>query len=166
MDTFLVIASRREVREYSGEPIPKELVERILQAGRITGSSKNKQPWTFLVVETKVAELAELVYEPTNVLEAQLVIAIAVRGSAGLDAGRAMQQMQLAAWNEGIGSCPNGIKDREAAGKLLELEDDQTTMIVLSFGFPARAIEPAKRTADEWIERANRKPLDEVVKRL
>jgi nitroreductase len=166
MDTFLAIASRREVREYSDQPIPEALVTRILEAGRITGSSTNKQPWKFIVVETKIAELAELVYAPSNVLGAKLVIAIAVRGSASFDAGRAMQQMQLAAWNEGIGSCPNGIKDRDQAAELLGLEDDDSPAIVLSFGYPARPVDPAKRSPEEWIERANRKPAGEVSRRI
>jgi nitroreductase len=166
MDTFLAIASRREVRKYSDRPIPGEIVTRILDAGRITGSSTNKQPWTFIVVETKVKDLAQLVYAPGNVLGAQLVVAIAVRGSATFDAGRATQNMQLAAWNEGVGSCPNGVKDRERAAELLELDDEQTPVIVLSFGYPARPIDPAKRSPEEWIARANRKPFDEVVRSL
>jgi nitroreductase len=166
MDTYLAIGSRREVREYSGEALSQESIKRILEAGRVSGSSTNKQPWTFIVVETKITELAELVYAPDNVLGAQLVIAIALRGSASFDAGRAAQNMQLAAWNEGIGSCPNGIKDRETAAGLLGLGDDETPVIVLTFGYPARAVDPAKRTPQEWIARANRKPLDEVSRRI
>ena len=166
MDTFLAIASRREVRNYSDQPISDEVTTRILEAGRITGSSTNKQPWTFIVVEGNIQGLAELVYVPSNILTAKLIVAIAVRGSASLDAGRAMQQMQLAAWNEGVGSCPNGLKDREKAAELLELDDDQSPAIVLTFGHPATPIDPAKRSPEDWIARANRKPFDEVVKRV
>ncbi|HEV2711789.1 MAG TPA: nitroreductase family protein, partial [Gaiellaceae bacterium] len=50
MDTFLAIASRREVREYDGRPIPDEVVRRILDAGRLSGSGGNRQPWRFVVV--------------------------------------------------------------------------------------------------------------------
>jgi nitroreductase len=168
MDTFLAIASRREVRNYSAEPLPEDVVKRILEAGRVSGSSQNKQPWVFIVVESRerIEQLAELVYVPGNILGAKLIVAIAVRGSAGFDAGRATQNLQLAAWNEGVGSCPNGLKDREEAAEVLKLEDDQAPVIVLTFGYPARPIDPTKRSAEEWIARANRKPFDEVVRRL
>ena len=111
-------------------------------------------------------ELAELVYVPSNILTARLIVAIAVRGSATFDAGRATQHMQLAAWNEGVGSCPNGLKDREKAAELLELDEDLAPVIVLTFGYPARPVDPAKRSPEEWIARANRKPFDEVVRRV
>jgi nitroreductase len=73
--------------------------------------------------------------------------------------------MMLAAWNEGIGSCPNGISDREKGDQMLGIEDGES-VIVLTFGYPARKPNPESRTPEEWVERANRKPFDEVVKRL
>jgi nitroreductase len=168
MDTFLAIASRREVREYSDQPLPEDVVERILQAGRVAGSSTNKQPWLFIVVEDRgrIEQLAQIAYTPQNILTARLVVAVAVRRSAAFDAGRATQNMLLTAWNEGVGSCPNGLKDRETAAQVLALADDEAPVIVLTFGYPARPIAPTKRSAEEWIERANRKPLDEVSRRI
>jgi nitroreductase len=166
MDTFLAIASKREVREYSDRPIPEEVVRRILEAGRITGSSPNKQPWLFIVVQDRkrIEQLAELVYVPGNVLDAKLIVAIAAtgKGPTGFDVGRAAQDMKLAAWNEGVGSCPNGTKDSVKASELLELGDDEHLVIILTFGYPARPRDPESRTPEQWIERANRKPLEEV----
>ena len=78
---------------------------------------------------------------------------------------RAAQNMMLAAWNEGVGSCPNGISDRERGAEILELEEGESA-IVLSFGYPASKRDPESRTAEEWIERTNRRPFDEVVKRI
>ena len=169
MDTYLAIASRREVRSYADRPIPADVVQRVLDAGRVSGSSQNKQPWVFVVVEDgRVERLAELVYVPWNVLAAGLVIAIAAggKGPAALDVGRAAQNMMLAAWNEGVGSCPNGFTDSAEAAKLLELADGESPVIALTFGYPARPVDPESRTAEEWIARANRKPLEEVVRRL
>src|SRR4051794_12488594 len=168
MDTFLAIASRREVREYDGRPLPPEVVERILDAGRLAGSARNRQPWRFVLVESADARerLAGLVYMPDNVRGAAAVIAVAVRGSAGFDAGRTAQNMLLAAWNEGVGSCPNGLADPAQVKALLELADDEEPAIVLTLGYPARARDPQRRSAAEWSGRAARKSLEELVSRV
>lgn len=170
MDTFLAIASRREVREYAGRPIPADAEQRILEAGRIAGSSQNTQPWRFLVVESPSLRerVAVSVYVSGNVRGAALVVVIAVhgRGPTAFDAGRAAQNMMLAAWNDHVGSCPNGMPDPDAVARLLDLEEGERPVVVLTFGYPARTRDPQRHTAIEWVERANRKPFDEVVDRL
>jgi nitroreductase len=170
MDTFLSVASKREVREYAGRPVPADAEQRILEAGRISGSSRNTQPWRFLVVESPSLRerLAEAVYRPANVRSAALVVVIALhgRGPTGFDAGRAAQNMMLTAWNDHIGSCPNGMPEPEAVAALLDLEDGKRPMTVLTFGYPVRTRDPERRTATEWLERADRKPFDDVVQRL
>jgi nitroreductase len=168
MDAYLAIASRREVRAYADRPLPDDLVRRILDAGRVSGSSQNKQPWRFVLVERAREAVAGAVYEHDNIRGAALVVAIVVSGKGPLsfDAGRAAQNMLLAAWNEGVGSCPNGVADAAAMTAALGISDDEKVAIVLSFGYPARPIAPERRSAQEWIERARRKPLDEVVTRV
>ena len=163
MDTWLAIASRREVRDYAPTPIPDEVVHRILDAGRLTGSSSNSQQWEFVVVSDKVA-LAEAVYAPGNVLRATLVVAIA--GAARpFDVGRASQNMMLAAWNDGVTSCPNGMPDAAATGEILGLGEDEHVINVISFGYPAGPRSPQDRPAEEWLASAKRKSFDEVVER-
>lgn len=170
MDTSLAIASRRDQRRYASDPLASEEVERILDAGRLAGSASNRQPWIFAVVESeaRVDALSRAVFVPENVLGAALVVAIVVagKGPVSFDAGRAAQNMLLAAWNEGLASCPNGIADRDAARAALELGEDETPVIVLTFGRPERARDPESRSVREWSERANRKPLDDLVRRL
>jgi nitroreductase len=170
MDTWLAIASRREVRRYADTELPGDVIERILDAGRLAGSASNKQPWRFLIVETGELrkQVAEHVYEADNVRGAKLVVALSVsgKGPISFDAGRSAQNMVLAAWNDGVGSCPNGTPDTEATGRLLGLRDDERLVIILSFGYPAKPHDPESRTAEEWSRRANRKPLDEIVTRL
>jgi nitroreductase len=170
MDAFLTIASKREVREYADRPVDPGLVRLILEAGRIAGSAANRQPWDFFVVESEDAraKVAESVYEPSNVSGAPLVVVIAIRGrrQAGFDTGRVAQNMMLAAWSGGVGSCPNGMHDREQVKTLLGLEQDEEPTIVLTFGHPARPRKPEARSAMEWLERADRRPLDDVVKRV
>jgi nitroreductase len=165
VDTWLAIASRREVRDYAARPIPDDVVGRILDAGRLAGSASNKQPWRFVVVDSEAARdgLAEAVYEPTNVKGAQLIVAIVGRG--GLDAGRCAQNMLLAAWNAGVGGCPNGLSDPDAGRAALGLGADEEVAIVLTFGYPARERDPGRRTPEEWSARADRKPLDSLVER-
>jgi nitroreductase len=71
--------------------------------------------------------------------------------------------MMLAAWNAGVGSCPNGIADADELARLLELEDPERVANIISFGYPAREIDPARRTAEQWIAVADRKPFNELV---
>jgi nitroreductase len=140
--------------------------ERILDAGRLSGSSKNKQPWRFDVVRGEL--LADAVYEPENLRGSPFVVAVVVggKGPAAFDAGRASQNMLLAAWNEGVGGCPNGIADEEAMRAALGLDEDERVAIVLSFGYPSRPRRVESRTAEEWSARRRRKPLAELVRRL
>jgi nitroreductase len=161
VDARLAIASKRDVREYAETLLSDDVVTRILDAGRLSGSSRNTQQWEFVVVETAREALADAVYAPENVRGAQLVVAI-VGAAGGLDVGRCLQNMMLAAWNEGVVSCPNGIKDPDAAAQVCG--GDVKT--ILSFGYPAKPRDPESRSADDWSARANRKPLAELVRRV
>jgi nitroreductase len=165
VDTYLAVASRREVRDYEPRALPPEVEERILDAGRLAGSSKNRQPWRFDIVPGEL--LADFVYEPTNLRGASFVVAIVVRGKGPIsfDAGRAAQSMLLVAWNEGVGSCPNAVADEPAARAALGLDDEERIAIVLSFGYPARPRDPESRSAEEWSAHARRRPLHESVRR-
>ena len=160
MDAYLAIASRREVRDYAPTPIPEDVRRRILDAGRLSGSSRNTQLWEFVVPTPETQQrLAETVWAPANVAGATFVVAI-VGEAFPFDVGRCSQNMLLAAWNEGVGACPNGVRDPEAAAELLGGE----VKAVLTFGYPATPRDPNRRTAEEWSARANRKPLDELVR--
>jgi nitroreductase len=169
VDTYLAVASKRDWRSYADRPIPEEVTTRILDAGRLAGSAVNRQPWTFVVVESseRKEQLAELVYAGDNVRGAALVVAIATPGGGSLlDVGRAMQNMFLVAWNEGVASCPNGMPDSAAVSELLGLEEDLQAVNVPSFGYPRRELNAESKSADEWSREANRKPLSEVVRRI
>jgi nitroreductase len=166
VDTFLAITSKRDTRGYAERPIPDDVVERILDAGRVAGSARNRQPWRFLVVDSTEQRglLADAVYAPENVHGARLVVAI--QSSSAMDVGRCMQNMMLAAWNDGVASCPNGIADAERARAALGLGEDEPIATILTFGYPARERNPESRPAEEWSARADRKPLDELVQRI
>jgi nitroreductase len=162
VDTFLAIASKRDERAYADRPVSDEVARRILDAGRLSGSSRNTQRWEFvLVADDAQQRLAEAVYAPANVSTAALVVSIV--GEAGaLDVGRCAQNMMLAAWNEGVVSCPNGIRDPAVAAAICG--GDVKT--ILTFGYPVRPRDPSARPAEEWSARANRKPLDQLIRRV
>ena len=169
MDTFLAVASRREVRDYADRPLPDDAVRRILEAGRIAGSSRNRQQRSFVVVaDPGCASASPRRSTRRTTSGAALVVAVTVsgRGPVEFDAGRAAQNMMLVAWNEGIGSCPNGMPDAGRVAELLGLGEDERPMTVLTFGYPARARDPDRHSAPEWLAHADRKPLNEVVRRV
>ena len=166
MDVFLAVVSKREVRAYADRPLPEDAVRRLLQAGRLAGSSRNRQARRFVVLrDGALARAAEGVWSPENVRGAALAVAIVIwnKEPTGFDAGRAAQNMMLAAWGDGIGSCPNGIANPEALAAVLGHADDEQVATVLSFGYPARPVDPESRTPDEWIDRADRLDFDDVV---
>jgi len=168
LDTYLAVASKRDWRSYADRPVPDDVVTRILDAGRLAGSAVNRQPWTFVVVDTPELKehLAETVYAGDNVRRAAFVVAIATKdGGRALDVGRAMQNMMLVAWNEGVVSCPNGMPDAAVAARLLDLDEGLLPVIIPSFAYPARPLNPEDRTAEEWSAEANRKPLEKIVVR-
>lgn len=170
MDVRLAVASKRDVRRYSGRPVDDAVEERILDAGRLTGSASNRQPTRFVIPEGAALQaVARAVYAPGNVLGAGLVVALVVSPGGGLvdfDAGRVAQNMMLAAWADGVASCPNGVADREEMHAALGVEAPERVVVVISFGEPASARDPARRTPEEWSRRANRRPLGSLVQRV
>jgi len=168
MDAYVAVVSKREVRVYAPLELEPEAERRILEAGRVAGSSKNRQARRFVVVRDEGVreEVASCVYEGDHVRGAALVVAIVVggKGPTSFDAGRAAQNMMLAASNDGIGSCPNGIADAERLREALGHGEDERVATVLTFGYPAKARrDPLSLAADEWVRRADRRPYEEIV---
>ena len=162
MDTYLAIASKRDERAYADTPVPAEVERRILDCARLTGSSRNTQQWEFVVVSGDARQrLADAVYAPENVRTAALVVAI-VGEARPFDVGRCVQNMMVGAWNDGVVSCPNGIREPERAAEICGGD----VKAIVSLGYPARPRNPKRRSAEEWSARANRKPLDELIRRV
>lgn len=170
MDARLTIASHRTTRAYLPTPLAAGACELILDAGRLAGSAKNNQPWRFVVVHGSAREaVAATVYVPGHVRSAALVVALVVTpfgGVSDVDAGRAAQNMMLAAWSEGIGSCPNGVADHRALACLLGLAKGQRVPLVITFGVPDPPRDPARRSPERWSAGARRIPLHDLVTHL
>ena len=125
------------MRRYDARPLAEDSTRRILDAGRVAGSASNRQNRRFVVLGDRDAAAAA-VYAPDNLRGAMLVVAIVVAGKGPLafDAGRAAQNMMLAAWNEGIGSCPNGVSDPERMREVVGHAPDEQVATVLSVRLP------------------------------
>lgn len=170
MDAYLAVVGKREVRRYLSRPVPEEALTQILEAGRASGSSRNRTPWRFISVtdRARLRALAPLVSRPANLAECAVAIVLALTNPrAQFDAGRAAQNMMLAAWSLGIGSCPNTPANEAALKTLLGLPEEMSVPTILSLGHPARG-EPHPRpdaNAEGLLARINRLPLAEVVRR-
>lgn len=167
MDTWQAINRIRVVREFSDRPITPEELERILDAGRRTGSSKNSQEWAFIVLRDRehLDELAAVGKYADHLAGATVAIALVTPDVTGgrersimWDLGRAAQNMVLAAWEMGIGSVPATVYDHALAHRLLGLPPDRRCDFLLSFGHPANQEQLTTRN-----RAGGRVNLDEIV---
>ncbi|MET0849594.1 MAG: nitroreductase family protein [Candidatus Rokuibacteriota bacterium] len=160
MDTYRAIVDKRDQRIFLDRPVPEEALTRILQAGRMTGSSKNVEPNRFVVVRdrARVAALAALSPAARWMSRAAVIVVIAQTREHQFDAGRCAQNMMLAAWAEGVGSCPAHLPEAEVS-RLLGIPAEMAVNRVIGFGYvdPARAAPPAS------VAR-RRRPLSELVR--
>lgn len=158
METFESIRTVLAVRKYQDKPIPKEVLRRIVEAGRLTGSASNKQPWNFIVIEDKkvLSELGALAKTGPYVAQAPAAIVVVIEKNplAVSDGSRAIQSMILAAWAEGIGSNWVGFIGMDNIKPLLDIPDNLDVLAILPLGFPADKIGKGKK---------KRKPLAEVA---
>ena len=140
MDAYTCILTKRDSRAYADQAIPEATIERVLRAGRMAGSAKNTQPWSFIVLrdEAGKAELAACGQFAQHLPAAPVLVALVLAPNGGdFDAGRAAQNMMLVAWEEGITSCPVAMHDRECAAKALGLPEGHRVAMVIAFGYPA-----------------------------
>jgi nitroreductase len=167
VETWKAIDTVRVVRKFSDAPIEPQHLDRILNAGRRTGSSKNDQHWAFIVVRDRdhLAELAHVGHYAGHLAGATVAIALVTPNATGhynnsvmWDSGRAAQNMVLAAWDLGIGSVPATVYDHELVHRLLSLPDDRRCDFLLSFGHPA---DPEKLIAPKRA--GGRLPLSDLV---
>jgi nitroreductase len=168
LGTWEAIDSLRVVRAFAPRPVEPWIVERILHAGRRTGSSKNLQRWAFVVCRDRahLAELATLGPWAGHLAGAAVAIALLTPDprapgaplSVAWDLGRAAQNMMLAAWEVGVGSVPATVYEHQRARDLLGYPAGWHCEFIISFGYPA---DPAQLDAPKRA--GGRKPLAEIV---
>src|SRR5579885_1966094 len=144
MDVFEAVRTLLAVRSYQDRPVPEEVVRRIVEAGRLTASSMNLQPWHFIVVQDRetLRQLGALVQTGPYIAQAALAIVVAIERTrfAVSDASRAAQSMMLTAWGDGVGSNWAGFGGLDAVKPLLGIPDELDVWAVLPFGYPAQAV--------------------------
>lgn len=158
------------VRTFENRPLAPDHLERILDAGRHAGSSKNLQRWGFVVIDDRelLRALAAVGPFASHLAGAAVGVALVTPDPHGSsaplsilwDLGLAAQNMMLAAWELGVGSCPVTVYEPALARKLLGYPDDQDCEYLISFGYPA---DPADLTRPP--RPGGRNPLEAVVHR-
>ena len=163
MDVYQCIRSRRTVREFKPDPVPEDVILKILQAARWAPSSSNTQAWHFIVIQDRntLTTLGEICSQGRFIGQAPMAIAIVMENAPRpqLDAGRALQQMELMAWSQGVGTCFAGVRDsaqQVAVKELLGIAEEMELITVLPFGY--RAEGPREKGTP-------RKPMEEIAHR-
>ncbi len=168
METWDAIRSRRNVREYTDQPIAEADLERILDAGRRSPSSMNRQRWDFVVVtgRDRLTELATVWMGARHVPGSAATVALVgpaendprTRESINFDMGQAAMSMLIVAADLGIASCHAAVGDHARAARVLGLPGDRQCLWLLAFGYPAdRPLTPMRRPT--------RRAFDDVVHR-
>ncbi len=160
MNVYECLRTRRTVREFKPDPVSNESLDRVLSAARWSPSSRNQQPWRFVIVRDRdtLARLGETASSGRFLARAPLAIAIMMEEAdqPQMDAGRALQQMELIAWSEGMGTCFVTLTDdqRERIAGLLGIPRGLELITVLPFGY---------RRDDFRGQGVARKPMSELA---
>lgn len=168
METWDAITSRRNVREFANRVIDTDVLDRILEAGRRAPSSRNRQPWDFVVVtdRTQLQELAKVWRGGGHVAHSAATIALVVadsyeqraRDTVQYDLGQTTMAMMITAADHGIGTGHSAVEDQAMAREVLGLPDDRRVAYLIDLGYPAdRPLMP--------IRQPNRRAFAEVVHR-
>ena len=165
---WAAIAGKRAIRSFADRPLADDHLDRILRAGRRSGSSKNLQRWDFIVCRDRehLRELATLGPFAGHLAGAAAAIALVTPDPRGpeaplsilFDLGQAAQNMMLAAWELGIGSVPATVYEHDLARRSLGYPADRHCEYLLSFGYPAEADDLTRP-----LRSGGRVALDELV---
>lgn len=158
-ENYDFIVGLRAIRDYESQALSNEHLGAILEAGRWTGSSKNRQSWSFIAVTDpdRIQGLAEHgdFTQPIRDSAATIVI-VKESGGNDFDIGRAAQNMMLAAKSLGVASCPITLHRHRDAEKMLGVPEGATARYAIALGYPTKDAEPRKF--------GGRKPAAQVVK--
>src|SRR5271155_2798528 len=158
MDTFTCVATKLDLREFAKKPVPDDIVMKVLEAGRLTGSGVNKQHWHFVLLRTEeaISKLASCAPYGGWIAGADFAIIVLTAQKWPFhlfDAGRAVQDMQLVAWNYGVVSGLTTGFEEESMRIEFNIPREFSISAALGFGYPSRKI----------LGKKNRKPLREVA---
>jgi nitroreductase len=150
-ETYRTIITKRDTRQFDSRPIPDDILNRLVQAARMAGSAKAAEPVRLIIVRDQAQKnaLAECGLFTPHVPNAAAVAVFVLVPELGevaapftifrgpFDAGRAAQNLMLAAWAEGIASCPASMHHDEKAREVLGLPEGHVVANVIALGYPA-----------------------------
>lgn len=141
MDTFECIRKRRDLRSYMKKNVPDNAIKKIIEAGRLAPSAMNSQPWHFIVIKNKLTlkELGAYCLSGRFIVDASFAVVVVtdpLNKWHEIDGARAVQNMALAGWNEGVGCCWIGAIDREKVKEKLNIPGNLHILTILPFGYP------------------------------
>lgn len=168
MSVWETIRKKHSIRHFKNDPLPEDVIHRILDAGRRAQSGFNSQPWRFIVVteHEKLVALSKVGRSLSHVERAAMCVVLLTPHPDDdywrnmFDAGQAAAYMQLVAQEMGIGSCPGTVYEPDQARTLLGFPEEWDLRVVISFGYP----DPDHYT-DRPPTQGKREPFDEVVHR-
>ena len=158
MSLIEVVLSRKSIRRYEQKEIPRDVLDKILEAGRQAPSAANKQPWHFIVLtDSKIKrELSKGLFNrfikdaPVTVVGCAHKDLIAGKWSI-VSTTIALQNMVIAAWAMGVGPCWIGDFKEEKVKKLLSIPENWNVVALVSFGYPAEKPHSRKKKSMEEI---------------
>jgi nitroreductase len=167
MDAYRCIMTKRDLRTYDGRPIEPEVLLKILDAGRRTGSARNRQPWEFVAV-TERALLEQLsrcgMFARHLAGAAAAVVILTEDARNAYDAGRCAQSMMLAAWSLGVASCPVTLQRDAGVRAALGIPGGPVLVPALTLGYPhPEGRGTLERAGLRLAARRGRKPLASLV---
>ncbi len=159
MEVLDAVRTLLAVREFRPDPIPEEVVRQILEAGRLTGSSRNRQEWDFVVIRDRstLSKLGGLATTGKYIADAALAIAVVTpEGLSGYgDGARAVQDMMLVAWGAGVGSVWVGNTNTTEIKTLLNVPAGKQVVTVIPFGYPKQKLGAGKKRRKALAEVAH-----------
>lgn len=151
MDTFEAIRTRRTTRTFLPTKVPDETIGKILEAGRLAPSARNLQPWHFIVIQdsSTLKQLGALCTTGRFIERASCAVAVVTDPTNSwheIDGARAVQSMELAGWNEGVGTCWIGSMERDRIKDLLAIPKGLHLLTILPFGYAVETNAPRRKT--------------------
>ncbi|MEM1559231.1 MAG: nitroreductase family protein [Candidatus Bathyarchaeia archaeon] len=175
MEVFEAIRTRRSIRTYEDKPVEEDKLLRILEAARLAPSAGNRQPWKFIIItDPKVKEAIKTVKEKMRPPQARgsprkgpldtapvVIVGCAIPGESfpgtdfwKIDVSIALQNLVLAAWEQGLGTCWIGVfHEEQELKKVLGIPEEARIVAMITVGYPAEKKEPV----------TDRKPLQQII---
>jgi nitroreductase len=162
MEVFEAVRTLLAVREFADKPLPAEVVGRIVEAAHVTASASNRQPWHFVVVQERATlqRLGQLARTGPYIADSQAAVVVGIEKAsppAVSDGSRAIQDMMLVAWSDGVGSNWVGSRNMpDEVSTLVGLPSEYEVLAIVPFGYPVRRLGRGKK---------QRKPIGQVLSR-